>query len=361
MQEKAHSLKKRSDSHFFKKGLIIAILSGMTYGLYTGFVTLGMSKGIWGSDWYGANMSGLSVFAITYVLAALGCAVNDFVSAIWMVIKCVYLGEFKDFLSVLKTKPAWVMIVLAIIGGPIASTCYIAAIQLAGPVSVPFAALNAAIGAMIGHFAFKQELNKRMVLGIIICFLSVSVIGGTTFDGFGTTTMLGICLALVCSIGWGIEGAVGGFGTVLIDYNVGITIRQCTSAIGNICVLLPILCLIDGNGLNPVNLFSTALFDSSILIFLISGLFSGLSFGFWYKGASMCGAALCMTCNCAYAFWGPLFTWIICGLIDGGVGYGMTPIQWIFAGVMIGGIALVGDLNPLNLIRKKTNKEEAAT
>lgn len=245
------------------------------------------------------------------------------------------------------------MIFCAIIGGPIASTCYVAALQVGGSIIVPFAALNAAIGALIGHFVFKQKLSGTMAAGIILCLICAAVIGGTSFDGFGGTAMLGILLALVCALGWGIEGSVAGFGTTLIDYNIGITIRQVTSGIGNTIILLPLLCLVDGNGLNGFSLFGNALVDSSVIFFVISGLFASLSYGFWYKGASMCGAALGMTCNGAYAFWSPFFIWIICGVFGGWEGYALGPVQWIAAAVMIIGIAMVGDINPLNAFKKK--------
>ena len=44
---------------------------------------------------------------------------------------------------------------------------------------------------------------------------------------------------------------------------------------------------------------------------------------------------------------------IIVGFIGGIDGYVLTPIQWIAALVMIVGIALVGNLNPLNAFKKK--------
>lgn len=144
-----------------------------------------------------------------------------------------------------------------------------------------------------------------------------------------------------------------GFGTTLIEYNIGITIRQVTSGIGNMLIVLPLLCLIDGNGVNPFGLLATAFTDSSVIFFVISGLFAGLSFGFWYKGASMCGAALGMTCNGSYAFWAPFFTWVCCGVLGGMEGYALSAIQWIFAAIMIIGIAMVGDINPLSVFKKK--------
>lgn len=353
MNSNAIAAKQKADASFMKRGIIFAIMSGVCYGLYTGFLTLGMSKGIWGNDWYGANVSGLSGFAITYVLGALGSAVNDTISGIWCLIVVTIKGELGDFFRCLKSKPGRVMIICALIGGPIASTCYVVSLQMAGSIIVPICALNAAIGAIIGKFVFKQELNGRMILGILVCLFAAAVIGGTSFADMGSTAALGCLIALVAAAGWGIEGAVAGFGTTLIEYNIGITIRQCTSGLSNMIILLPILAAIDGNiGLAP-HLLGSAFTDSSILFFIISGFFAMPAYSFWYKGNSMCGAALGMVCNGMYAFWGPFFCWIVCGIIGGQEGWMLTPIQWVMAVVMVIGIALVGNLNPLNLFKKK--------
>ena len=74
--ESAVAAKKKLSSQFLKKGITIALFSGLMYGFYSAFLTLGMTKGVW-SDWYGVNAAGLSAFAITYLLGALGSAVND--------------------------------------------------------------------------------------------------------------------------------------------------------------------------------------------------------------------------------------------------------------------------------------------
>ena len=353
MNSNAIAAKQKLDSAFLKKGVFIAIMSGITYGLYSGFLTYGMGVGIW-ADWYSETPSiAFSGFAITYILASLGSALNDSISGVWMLIKCAVLGELGDWVRCLKTKPGVVMIICAIIGGPIASTCYVAALQLGGSVIVPVAALNSALGAIIGRFVFKQELNGRMILGILVCLFAAAVIGGTSFADLGPTALMGCGLALVCALGWGIEGAVAGFGTTLIDYQIGITIRQCTSGLANLIILLPILCLIDGNIGLELNLLGGAITDSSIIFFIISGFFAMPAYSFWYKGNSMCGAALGMVCNGMYAFWGPFWCMIVLGLVAGIDGWMLTPIQWIMAIVMVIGIALVGNLNPLNLFKKK--------
>ena len=353
MDNRALAVKLKIDASFKRRGITFAIFSGIFYGLYTAFLTLGMSKGIWGNDWYGANLSGLSAFAITYCLAALGSAVNDTMSGIWALINVSIKGELGDFFRTLKTKPGLVMIICALIGGPLASTAYVAALQMGGSIIVPICALNASFGAIIGHFVFKQEINKRMVCGILLCLIAAGVIGGTSFSDVGPTALIACGIALFCALGWGIEGAVAGFGTTLIDYNIGITIRQCVSGLSNMLIMLPLLCTIDGNtGLAP-RLFSGAWSDWSIIFFVISGFCAMPAYSFWYKGNSMCGAALGMVCNGAYSFWGPFFCMIIVGIFDGQPGWMLTPVQWIAAIVMICGIALVGNLNPLHAFQKK--------
>ena len=51
-------------------GIAVAVLSGMSYGLYSAFMTLGMSLGIW-SGWYDQK-SGLSAVASQVAGAVLG-------------------------------------------------------------------------------------------------------------------------------------------------------------------------------------------------------------------------------------------------------------------------------------------------
>ena len=71
----AVAAKKKLSAQFFKKGVFVAIMSGICYGLYSAFMTLGMTKGIW-ADWYGPNTAALSAFVITYLLGSLGSAIN---------------------------------------------------------------------------------------------------------------------------------------------------------------------------------------------------------------------------------------------------------------------------------------------
>ncbi len=330
--------KQAQEKAYRKKGLFIALMSGFLYGGYTAFMTQGMATGIW-ETWYGGAITG---FALTYTLSAIGAATNDICSAVYTLIQAAVLGRLGDFFRTLKTKPGRILITVALIGGPLASTAYALALQTAGSIIVPIASLNAALGAIIGRIVYKQVLSKGMVLGIVICLAAATLIGSTgmSLDGFDPVMLIGFIAAFVCALGWGIEGAMGGYACSMVDTEVAITIRQVTSGIGNGIVLVSILSLIGGDGIGTgISMVGQALTDMpSIWLFLIGGIFASWSFKYWYKGAAMCGAALGMGCNGTYAFWGPVWCFVICGLVFGVDGYAIPWQGWVGAIVMVIGI-----------------------
>ena len=181
-------------------------------------------------------------------------------------------------------------------------------------------------------FAGYQPLDvyKRQLIGST----------GMSLDGFDPVMLIGFIAAFVCALGWGIEGAMGGYACSMVDTEVAITIRQVTSGIGNGIVLVSILSLIGGDGIGTgISMVGQALTDMpSIWLFLIGGIFASWSFKYWYKGAAMCGAALGMGCNGTYAFWGPVWCFVICGLVFGVVGYAIPWQGWVGAIVMVIGI-----------------------
>ena len=152
-----NAAKLARDIAFWKKGLLIAIFSGFLYGGYTSFMTEGMMHGVW-NDIYAdvptGVAAGVSAFFIVYTVSAIGAACVDLGSAIWSLFYGGCIGRLGDFKRTLSTKPGKILIIAAIIGGPLASTAYVIGLQMAGSIIVPIAALNATIGAIIGHFAF---------------------------------------------------------------------------------------------------------------------------------------------------------------------------------------------------------------
>ncbi len=363
----ALAAKQAQEKSYRKKGIFIALMSGFLYGGYTAFLTQGMASGIW-VDYYGGTgvAAGLSAFALVYTLSAVGAAVNDICSAVWTLIYAAIIGRLGDFARSINTKPGRILILAAIIGGPLASTAYVIGLQMAGSIIVPIAALNAAIGAIIGRIIYKQKLSGGMILGIVICFTAAVIIGlfgygipegglAGIFGNMSGQSVIGFIAAFCAALGWGIEGAVGGYACCMVDTEVAICIRQCTSGIVNAVILCSLLAMIGGDGIGSgLALVGHALADGpSIWMFFIGGVFASWSFKFWYKGASMCGAALGMGCNGTYAFWGPLYCLVVCGLIFGGEGWNIAWPGWVGAITMVIGIFV------LAISQQKATEKEA--
>lgn len=348
---------KQAKASFFKKGVITAIISGILYGFYSATIVAGEGVGAWPAFWELPLASGILGFCL---LCAVGAGLNDTCSAIWQVGIALVKGKFGDFIQTLKTKPGRIMVLVALVGGPIAATAYNVGLMMAGGIAAAITALCAAVGAIIGRVFLKQKLNFRMICGILICFIAAVVIGWTTFDGLNMTAFIGCCIAFIAAIGWGIEGSIGGYATSMIDSDISITIRQCTSGLTNLIIVVPILCLMvramsDTTGITGnlyVYLVGGAIGGGAIIWFAISGLCCGQSFRMWYKGNAMCGAALGMCCNAMYSFWVPLCSWILMGLILPWDYAPLSATQWAMAVVEVFGVLLIA-MNPLDLFRKK--------
>lgn len=346
--------KKSLKNLFMKKGIKIGLISGICYGLYTAFISLAMTKGVW-KEWYGGDSYlNLSMFVMTYILASLGNALNDICSAVWAVGNLFFEGKVLDFFRCLKSKPGKNIVIAALIGGPIAGTAFVVALQLAGSVIVPISALCPAIASIFGKVFYNQSLGKRSLLGISICIFSSFIIGSSSINNsLSKNIFLGVMIALIAAIGWGFEGCVAGYASVMVDPKIGICIRQLFSGIINLFIVLPLLGLISGHiNLIPI-LLNDSIFDySSIGWFMISGLFTFLSFMLWYTGNSMCGAGLGAACNGTYSFWGPLFCFIILGLIEKIPGWNLSIVSWIGAVMMVIGILLI-TVNPLDFFKRR--------
>lgn len=358
VQAEALALKKKLalEKSFFKRGIFWALFSGMMYGLYSTFILLASQHGIW-IDW--ANSIDQSTVLAIILLPTIAAGLNDFCSAVWALLNLARQGKLNDFWLSVKSKPGSIMILAALCGGPIANIAYVIALSQAGPIVTPISALCPVFGTVLSAILFKQKLGPRVIGGIVICVTAGALIGsaGLSLDMEGGNAVLGLALAFVAAIGWGVEGCVAGYGTSMIDSNIGIAIRQTTSGIMNLFVMPVVLSLAFGQSVaTTINYAVQAFCDfPSLALFAVAGFFAFISFANWYRGNSMCGTALGMALNSAYSFWGPFFCWIIIGIILGVDGYGMPPIAWFAALLMVAGIAIIA-IDPAEL---KKNKEVA--
>lgn len=201
--------KRELDSSFFKKGIMVALFSSLMYGFYTAFVTAGQNSQLW-TSWTSALNP--TAFLAVFIIPTVASAINDSCSAIWALAITAKQGKLGDFGRTINTKPGIILMLSALVGGPIATVAYIIALSQAGTIVVPIAALNPAIGSILSRILYKQELGPRKLAGIGICVLAGLMIGTASLTGDSSSNMvLGLALAFVAALGWGAEGCIAGY------------------------------------------------------------------------------------------------------------------------------------------------------
>ena len=193
-----------------------------------------------------------------------------------------------------------------------------------------------------------------MSVGIVICVCASFLIGSTGFSGgVSDGFILGILIAIIAALGWGFEGCVAGYASTMVDPQIGICIRQLSSGIANLFIVVPIMGVMAG-GIGISNKLVIEAFTSgpAMIWFVLSGLLTFLTFMTWYKGNSMCGAGLGTACNGTYSFFGPFACYLILGVAAGMEGWTIPAIAWVGAIIMMFGILTIA-MNPLDLFRKK--------
>ena len=356
---RAVAKKRALDAAFFRKGIAVAALSSCMYALYTAFVTAGQLFGVW-ANWFGTLDP--ACLLVVFILPTIASGINDALSAVWATGFTAKQGKIADLGRCIASKPGIIVIAAAALGGPIASAAYVIALSQAGTLAVPIAALNPAIGAILARIFYKQPLGPRVGVGIGICVIAGAMIGGTGLGGQPVPGMaLGLGLALLVALCWGVEGCVGGRATCMIDPQIAINIRQLVSGLGNLCLVLPVLTLACGEPLGQSYAYVAHALtdDSSIAFFACSGFAAYFSFMSWYRANAMCGTALGMAINGTYAFTAPLLTWVIVGLVLGFDGYALPSVAWIAAVVNLLGICLIA-VNPLDPVKKVGGSDAAA-
>ena len=321
----ASVLKEKANSNFRRKGLSVGLVSGLTYGLFSTFVVVASSKHPL------AGAAGL--FAAPYVASA----INDLIAAIWLLIYNARTGRIREIGRSLKTFPGFIVILGAILGGPIANGAYLMGLSMAGAYAIPISALFTLFGAVFARIILKQKITKRVAFGMLVCIIGAIIINWVKPEG-GSNFTLGMICAFIAAIGWGLEGVLAAFGSATIDSDIAVNIREGASGLINALVVLPLV--------GALGLFgNTIMAGTPVLWLAIAGLCAAISFLTWYKSNCMVGCAIGMSLNMTYVFFGVVLSILF-------LGSPVTPTIVIGSLVVFIGAVLVS-VNPMDLFKKK--------
>lgn len=233
---------------------------------------------------------------------------HDFFSAVWMLVFNGARRELKDVGRIWKEKSGRLVMLAAVIGGPVGMTGYVLAINAMGSsVGAVASAAYPAVGAALACIFLKEKMPWYRWIFLLLTLLGVyglsyspSVDGGQFWLG-----ALGVVL---CAFGWGTEAVI--LAKCMRDASVkntcALQIRQTTSAIVYGVVLLPVL-----KGWS----FTVRLFTAGtgwlLPVLALAALFATTSYLCYYRSIARIGASKSMALNVTYAAWALVFTAIL--------------------------------------------------
>ena len=234
--------------------------------------------------------------------------IHDFFSAVWAMIYNGARGNLKNVWKAFRTRSGKFVALAAVIGGPIGMTGYVMAINYMGAsVGAVASAIFPAVGAILAFFFLKEKMQWYRWVLLLITLLGVYGLSYSPELNI-SNFWLGVCGALMCAFGWGIEAVI--LAKCMQDEEVkdeyALEIRQTTSALVYGIVILPVL---KGWG------FTVTLFTGKtgwlIPVIIIAAFFATVSYLCYYRAIATIGASKSMALNITYVAWAIVFTVVI--------------------------------------------------
>ncbi|HEX5643179.1 MAG TPA: DMT family transporter [Thermoleophilia bacterium] len=296
----------------------------------SGFAWALLSGVFWGADGVvlGVALAMTPFIGAAALVAPLAmAALHDGLSTGWMLAFNAATGRLRQLPRSLRSRHGLVLVAAAVIGGPIAMSGYLFGIKYAGPAyTLAISATYPAVGAVLSRIFLRERVTRRGWLGIAVTVAGAVVVTYTPPDGAAPLFYLGIALAAVATLGWGVEGVLAIHAMKAIEPVVAGTLRMATSFVVYLCVVLPLA--------GGLGVFAAAFGQTSFWIVLGAAAAGAASYLTYYAANHLVGASRAMPLNSLYAVWAIVFSVVLTGL---------HPSVQLFAGVLItfGGALLV--------------------
>ncbi|WP_075888900.1 DMT family transporter [Actinomyces provencensis] len=274
------------------------VLSGLLWGLDT--VVLGIALG-------------MGLFADSPDSALVGALLHD---AACMIILFVYMaarGRLRDTATALRTRSGKVVMVGALLGGPIGMTGYLVAIDNIGPgYTAILSSFYPAVGTVLAVVFLKERMRMRQVIALAVALVAIMVMGwSSTGVADGGNALVGVVAAVVCMVGWGSEAVLLAWGMRddAVDNETALQIRETTSALVYGLLVVPV-----AGALGTAWDFT---FTAPTAVIALAAVAGTLSYLFYYKAIDQIGAARGMAVNISYSAWAVVFGIVFLGEIPG--------------------------------------------
>ena len=306
----------------------------MKFGLFSGI--------LWGLDTVvlgiALSMSPYIGTAEAVAFAAIASSfLHDAGCALWLLLYMGAKRRLGDTLAALKTRSGLVVVLGALLGGPIGMTGYVIAINNIGPAyTAIISAFYPALGAFLSFVILKEKMSGKQIAALVLALFGVMAMGYISAgDSEMVNATVGLVGALLAVIGWGSEAVLCAWGMRddAVDNETALQIRETTSALAYAVVVVPLF--------GAWGFAASAIPSLATGVIALSALAGTASYLFYYKGISVIGAAKAMALNISYSAWAVVFGFLLQGSVP-------SPATVFFCVlILVGTVLAASDWNEL--------------
>ena len=286
--------------------------------------------------------SGLSwridALLISFVLLALGSdtlsttltvsMLHDGFAALWLLLLLLLRGRLKEIRIALKQRDALYCMLGALLGGPVAMTCYLLSIATAGvAVTTTVTACYPLLGAALSVLILKEKVGRRTWIGLSLCLVGIALTAYSPEEGsMGSFAWNSLLFAGLAAVGWASESVVCAYGMRAdgIAPPTALLIRESTSAIAYLVIISVFTFWINGTEAESLQQLFTISRPTALL--LLTAFIGMSSFLAWYTAIDTIGPARALGLNVTYSVWGVILAALF---LD------QPPSLWVLLGSLI--------------------------
>ena len=276
----------------------------MKYGVFSGM--------LWGLDTVVLSMAILLAPFLGSDQASLASAcLHDASSALILLTYMGVRGRLRDTAAAVRTRSGKAVMLAALLGGPVGMTGYLIAINNIGPgYTAIISSFYPAVGTLFAFLLLGERMRSRQIVALMTALAAVILIGWSSSSAETPgSPIIGVLAALACVIGWGSEAVLlaWGMGDETVDNETALHIRQTTSGLTYLFVVLPLA--------GAFRFAVGAIPTPATAVVVLAALCGAVSYLFYYKAIDVIGASRGMALNISYSAWAVVFELVLQGSV----------------------------------------------
>jgi drug/metabolite transporter (DMT)-like permease len=292
----AHDMAESRLLAYMRKGLVLAVLSGMIFSMDGLLITR--------SGAYAPYNDASLLLLVTMVCAG----VHDLCAALCLTCYNWRTGRLRELGRSAASRPGRAVLGGSAIGAALGCGGYMAGLQMAGAAyTLPITTMYPAVAALLAFFVLRERIPPRGWVGLCLCVGGAALVGYVPPTGqTGSFFYLGLAFAGLAALGWGTQGVCVTSGMDFVEPEIALNIYYILSVCFYMGIAAPTAAYL--SDVNIVAFAGEILTSHGTMFLAIAGCLGMTSYLAWYKAMNMIGVSRAMALNIGYALWGIAFT-----------------------------------------------------